>query len=110
VFAEIARILRPGGRLAVSDIVLDAVLPEAIVDDVYAYVGCISGAVLREDYLAMLKHAGFDRVEIIKDIDYLAAAGDTLDDPLADSLRRNGLAPTTVAGKVRSITFRAVKR
>jgi len=110
VFAEIARILRPGGRLAISDIVLEAALPEAVVVDVYAYVGCISGAVLRDDYLAMLAKAGFDRVEIIKDIDYLAAAGDTLDDPVADALRRNGLAPADIAGKVRSITFRAFKR
>ncbi len=110
VFREIARVLKPGGRLAISDIVLDAALPEAIANDVYAYVGCISGAILREDYLAMLKTAGFDRVEILKDIDYLAAAGDTLDDPVAGALSRNGLALSDIAGKVRSITFRAVKR
>jgi ubiquinone/menaquinone biosynthesis C-methylase UbiE len=109
VFAEIGRVLRPGGRLAISDIVLDGELPEAVVDDVYAYVGCISGALLRDEYLVMLKRAGFDRVEVIKDIDYLAAAGDAPDDPVPDALRRNGLAPTAIAGLVRSITFRAVK-
>ena len=110
VFREIARILKSGGRFAISDIVLDAALPEAVVNDVYAYVGCVSGAVLRDDYLAMLRDAGFDRVEILKDIDYLAAAGDTDGDPIAGALRRNGLAPADIAGKVRSITIRAVKR
>ena len=110
VFREIARILKPGGRFAISDIVLTAPLPEAVVQDVYAYVGCISGAVLREEYLAMLHDAGFDRVSIAKDIDYLAAAGDTLDDPVAETLRKNGLSMADIAGKVRSITFTAVKR
>jgi arsenite methyltransferase len=108
-FREIARILKPGGRLAISDIVLDARLPDAIVEDVYAYVGCISGAVLRDEYLAMLREAGFERVVVAKDVDYLAAAGDTLDDPVADTLRRNGLSRDVVEGKIRSITFRAVK-
>lgn len=110
VFREIARILKPGGRFAISDIVLDAPLPEAVVNDVYAYVGCISGAVLREDYLAMLRQAGFDQVAIVKDLDYLAAAGDSLDDPVEDALRRNGLSRADIAGRVRSITFTAFKR
>jgi ubiquinone/menaquinone biosynthesis C-methylase UbiE len=110
VFREIARILKPGGRLAISDIVLDAPLPEAVVNDMYAYVGCISGAVLREEYLAMLRQAGFEQVAIIKDIDYLAAAGDTLDDPVKDALARNGLSREDIAGKIRSITFRGVRR
>jgi len=110
VFREIARILKPGGRFAISDIVLDAALPEAVVNDVYAYVGCISGAALRRDYLAMLSEAGFERVEIVKDIDYLAAVANTLDEPVLDALRKNGLTLADVAGKIRSITFRAFKR
>lgn len=101
VFHEIARILKPGGRFAISDIVLTAPLPEAIANDVYAYVGCISGASLRDEYLAMLREAGFDRIAIVKDIDYLAAAGDTLD---------NGLSLADIAGKIRSVTVTAVKR
>jgi len=110
VFREIARILKPGGRIAISDIVLDGPLPEAVVNDIYAYVGCISGALLRGDYLAMLKDAGFDHVTIAKDIDYLAAAGDTLDDPVAETLRRNNLPASTVAGKIRSLTIVARTR
>jgi arsenite methyltransferase len=110
VFREIARVLKPGGRFAISDIVLDAPLPEAVVKDVYAYVGCIAGAVLREDYLGLLREAGFDQVVIAKDVDYLAAVGDALDDPVAETLRRNGLSRGDIAGKIRSITFRAVKR
>ena len=109
VFREIARILKPGGRFAISDIVLDAALPEAVINDVYAYVGCISGALLRDEYLAMLHEAGFDPVEIVKDIDYLGAVSDTLDEPIRETLRRNGLSLKDIAGKVRSITFRAVK-
>lgn len=110
VFREIARILKPGGRIAISDIVLDAPLPEAVVSDIYAYVGCISGAVLRGEYLAVLRDAGFEDVAIAKDIDYLAAAGDTLDDPVADALRRNGLPADSVAGKIRSLTILAIRR
>ncbi len=109
VFREIARVLKPGGRMAISDIVLDATLPEAVVNDVYAYVGCISGAILRDEYLGMLREAGFDRVTIAKDVDYLAAAGDTLDDRVAETIRKNGLTMADIAGKVRSITFTAVK-
>jgi hypothetical protein len=57
-----------------------------------------------------MRNAGFDRVTIAKDIDYLAAAGDTLDDPVAETLRRHGLSHADIAGRIRSITFRAVKR
>jgi SAM-dependent methyltransferase len=65
VFAEIARVLKPGGRLAVSDIALKSELPEALARSLAAYVGCIAGAIRIEDYRAGLAAAGFEAVEIV---------------------------------------------
>src|SRR5580658_6000561 len=65
VFREIARILKPGGRLAVSDIALKGELPEAIARSMAAYVGCIAGAIRIDDYRAGLLAAGFEHVEIV---------------------------------------------
>jgi len=65
VFREIARILRPGGRLAVSDIALTKPLPDEISRDVMAYVGCIAGAILIEDYRRLLNEAGFSDVVVV---------------------------------------------
>lgn len=65
VFREIARVLKPGGRLAVSDIALKKPLPAEVAQDVMAYVGCIAGAVLIEAYHRQLTEAGFSAVEIV---------------------------------------------
>ena len=65
VFREIARVLKPGGRLAVSDIALKRELPREVGQDLLAYVGCISGALLIDDYRRGLQEAGFSNVEII---------------------------------------------
>ena len=65
VFREIARVLRPGGRLAVSDIALKKPLPSEVGQDLMAYVGCIAGAVLIEEYRRQLAEAGFAAVEVI---------------------------------------------
>jgi arsenite methyltransferase len=65
VFREIARVLKPGGRLAVSDIALKQSLPPEIADDVFAYVGCISGAILTDDYKQQLIDAGFSSVQVV---------------------------------------------
>jgi len=65
VFREIARILKPGGRLAVSDIALKQPLPAELAADILAYVGCIAGAILIEDYRRQLQDAGFRHIEVI---------------------------------------------
>ncbi|HEY5328260.1 MAG TPA: arsenite methyltransferase [Acidobacteriaceae bacterium] len=65
VFREIARVLKPGGRVALSDIALKHNLPEAIAQSMAAYVGCIAGAIRMDDYRAGLLAAGFEHVEIV---------------------------------------------
>ncbi|MGC8640707.1 MAG: arsenite methyltransferase [Isosphaeraceae bacterium] len=64
-FQEIARVLKPGGRLAASDIALLQPLPDEIAGDLFAYVGCIAGAVLVEEYRRMLLDCGFSHVEVV---------------------------------------------
>jgi SAM-dependent methyltransferase len=65
VFREIARVLKPGGRLAVSDIALKGELPAAVAQSMAAYVGCIAGAIRIDDYRKGLLAAGFQHVEIV---------------------------------------------
>jgi SAM-dependent methyltransferase len=65
VFREIARVLKPGGRLAVSDIALKAELPAKVAESMAAYVGCIAGAIKIDDYRDGLLAAGFGHVEIV---------------------------------------------
>jgi SAM-dependent methyltransferase len=65
VFAEAFRVLKPGGKLAVSDIVTDGPLPEAIKKSLSAWAGCIAGAVEAEDYIRMMKSAGFTDITIV---------------------------------------------
>ena len=64
VLAEVARVLRPGGRFAVSDVIADADLDEATRADMAAWTGCIAGALTEEAYRRMLAAAGLGEVEI----------------------------------------------
>jgi SAM-dependent methyltransferase len=64
VFAEAFRILKSGGRLMVSDIVLLKALPAAVQKSVAAYIGCLSGASLKDEYLKEIRAAGFVQVEV----------------------------------------------
>ena len=67
VFEEAFRVLRPSGRLMVLDIVLLKKLPEIIRKNVQAYIGCLSGAEMKDRYLQMIIDAGFQEVKIIEE-------------------------------------------
>jgi len=65
VFQEAFRVLKPGGRMMVSDIVLLKELPEEIKNSVTAYIGCLAGAVTKNKYLGAIQAAGFQETKII---------------------------------------------
>jgi len=66
-FAEIMRVLKPGGHFCVSDIVLQGELPDQIRDAATLYAGCVSGALQKEDYIQVINNNGFKNIEIKKD-------------------------------------------
>jgi SAM-dependent methyltransferase len=70
VFREAFRVLKPGGRLLVSDLVLTRPLPAAVAQDLDAYGACIGGALLRSEYLAAIEAAGFDGVSVVGERGY----------------------------------------
>lgn len=67
VYREIHRILKPGGRLVVSDILADRALPEEVVNDPEAWAACYGGAVVREEYFAAMAAGGFSQWEILEE-------------------------------------------
>lgn len=67
IFSEIFRVLKPGGHFCISDIVLTGELPPAITDAVEMYVGCIAGAIHKNEYLDYISSAGFDEVTVQKE-------------------------------------------
>jgi ubiquinone/menaquinone biosynthesis C-methylase UbiE len=104
-FREIFRVVRPGGRFVISDIVSTGALPEAIREAAELYVGCVAGALPNDDYLRIIREAGFTEVAVIKDR--------AIDVP--DALLRNHLSPEALADVrragmgLRSITVTGVK-
>jgi SAM-dependent methyltransferase len=109
VLRDVARVLRPGGRLVVSDIVLDGALPDLVARDLLAYVGCISGALDRRRYFDLVAAAGLSDIRILKDVDYLERVGYALPEDLRDRMNRAGVTDADLAGKVRAVTYRAVR-
>lgn len=111
VFREAFRVLKPGGRLMVSDMVLLKELPEVIRKSVEAYVGCIAGALLKRDYLAAIEAAGFGEVEVLGEDVYPIEL--TMADPLAQAigvdLKMSEEAMKDLSAAVASIKIAALK-
>jgi SAM-dependent methyltransferase len=102
VFAEAYRVLKPGGRLMVSDIVLLKELPDVVKNSIDAYVGCVSGAALKDEYLGTIKAAGFEDVRIMDEtsfpVEFIA------NDPTAKEVIKNSkMPPEKVREVARSI-------
>ena len=87
VFTEAFRVLKPGGRIMVSDIVLLKAVPNAIMDSIEMYVSCIAGASLKTDYLQTIESAGFKDVKVIDEtpfpVEYM------ISDPTVQTIVRN---------------------
>ena len=103
VFAEVYRVLKPGGRMMVSDVVLEQALPEKVLNSVEAYLGCVAGASLREEYLETIRRAGFSEVRVERE----ACFGDAidLDDPrIAGAMRDVEMTPEQVSDFAKAVT------
>jgi len=70
-YAEIYRVLKPGGRMVVSDVVALEELPKEIKDDPAAWADCFGGAISESEYMAAIESAGFADIEILKRREYL---------------------------------------
>jgi SAM-dependent methyltransferase len=79
VYAEAYRVLKPGGRVMISDIVLERPLARDVLDSIDAYIGCVGGASLRADYLETIAKAGFREVRVQREASFATVFD--VDDP-----------------------------
>ena len=111
VFKEAFRTLKPGGKLMVSDIVLLKELPETVKKSVQAYIDCLSGAVMKDKYIKLIKDAGFQDVKIVEEtrfpIDFI------VNDPTAKAFMKESNTTVknakTLASSVASIKVYGIK-
>lgn len=109
VFEEAYRVLKPGGRIMISDIALLKPLPEVIKDSIGAYVGCVAGAIGKQDYLETVKRAGFRDVAVIGEISARGIFDGSTARVFAEKLGKSpGLIEETAASII-SMKIRAVK-
>jgi arsenite methyltransferase len=111
VFREGFRVLKPGGRFMVSDIVLLQELPEEIRNSIGAYLGCVAGAVLKNDYIQAIHAAGFQGIRVIEEVPFPTEL--LANDPTAREIVKNLNLPRErakdLARSVVSIKVSAVK-
>ena len=108
VFREIHRVLRPGGRLSISDIVVDGELPAAIRNRLDAWASCVAGALDEADYLGKIRDAGMESVEVLTR-EYAPICGEAGWEDVEAALADAGIAPQDLDRKVASIKVKARK-
>ncbi len=111
VFEEAFRVLRSGGRLMISDLVLMKELPREIKNSVAAYVGCIAGATTKAEYLDTIRAAGFGEIKILGEAAYSIDL--LVNDPtiigMVENLKLSPEKAAELAGSVVSIKVSAIK-
>jgi SAM-dependent methyltransferase len=111
VFEEAFRVLKPDGRLMVSDIVLLRKLPEAIKSNIEAYIGCLSGAEMKEKYLKLIEEAGFKEVKIVQEERF--PVENMMNDPTVQAIAKTSKVPLEemkkIAGSVVSVKVSGFK-
>jgi ubiquinone/menaquinone biosynthesis C-methylase UbiE len=111
VFQEAFRVLKPGGRLMVSDIVLVSELPDSIKNSVAAYIGCLAGATMQDEYIKAIKSAGFKQVNIIDQTSFSAdyAPNDPIVQTLANDSGISQADLKKLGSSIRSVKVHAIK-
>jgi SAM-dependent methyltransferase len=103
VYAEAYRVLRPGGRMMISDVVLERELPAAVLGSIDAYIGCIGGASLRQPYLETIRKAGFREVRVEREAGFVDAI--PFDDPMVvEAMKKLDITPDEAKGYADAVT------
>jgi arsenite methyltransferase len=108
VFGEANRVLRPGGRMSISDIVIHGELPESIRNRLDVWAGCVAGALDESDYLSKIRAAGFEDVEVVSR-DFAEISEFAEWEGVREIIAEAGVAPQDLDHTIASIKVRARK-
>lgn len=112
VFREAFRVLKNDGRLMISDTVIVRPLPESFIQSMAAYVGCISGAMRKEEYITTVEAVGFKDVRVVKEnpLSLDCALNDPMAQDIVTGSNDSGITITEIEGYLASIQITGIKR